>query len=130
ANRRLIFLDYDGTLSPFKNDPTLAKPEARLKKILKNLCEDTRNRVVIISGRDKNSLEKWLGEFRVDLISEHGVWLKENGRNWETIAKLRNDWKDEMRHVMELYVDRTPGSFIEEKDYSLVWHFRKVETGL
>jgi trehalose 6-phosphate synthase/phosphatase len=32
--------------------------------------------------------------------------------------------------VLELYVDRTPGSFIEEKDYSLVWHYRKVETGL
>jgi trehalose 6-phosphate synthase/phosphatase len=32
--------------------------------------------------------------------------------------------------VLELYVDRTPGSFIEEKDYSLVWHHRKVETGL
>ena len=32
--------------------------------------------------------------------------------------------------MMDLYVSRTPGSFIEEKDYSLVWHFRKVETGL
>ncbi len=130
ANRRLIFLDYDGTLSPFRPDPSLAKPEIRLRKVLKNLSEDVRNRVVIISGRDRSSLEKWLGEFKVDLISEHGVWLKEYGKNWETIAKLRNDWKDEMRHVMELYVDRTPASFIEEKDYSLVWHFRKVETGL
>ena len=27
-------------------------------------------------------------------------------------------------------MNRTPGSFIEEKDYSLVWHYRKVETGL
>lgn len=130
ANKRLIFLDYDGTLSPFKTDPTLAKPDIKLKKVLKSLCEDHANKVIIISGRDKNTLEKWLGEYRVDLISEHGVWLKENGRKWKTIAKLRNDWKNEMRHVMELYVDRTPGSFIEEKDYSLVWHFRKVETGL
>src|SRR5690606_16131083 len=86
ANRRLIFLDYDGTLSPFRPDPSLAKPEIRLRKVLKNLSEDVRNRVVIISGRDRSSLEKWMGEFMVDLISEHGVWLKEYGKNWETIA--------------------------------------------
>ena len=35
-----------------------------------------------------------------------------------------------MRAVLELYVSRTPGSFIEEKDFSLVWHFRRVENGL
>ena len=32
--------------------------------------------------------------------------------------------------VLDGYVDRTPGSFVEKKDYSLVWHYRKVETGL
>jgi len=31
---------------------------------------------------------------------------------------------------MEFYVDRTPGSFIEEKSYALAWHYRKVEKGL
>lgn len=130
ASSRLIFLDYDGTLSPFKTDPMLAKPDHKLKKMIRCLGDDPKNRLIIISGRDKTTLEKWLGEFNVDLISEHGVWLKEKGKKWMTIAKLSNEWKKEMRHVMELYVDRTPGSFIEEKDYSLVWHFRKVETGL
>jgi trehalose 6-phosphate synthase/phosphatase len=32
--------------------------------------------------------------------------------------------------VLEMFTDRTPGAFIEEKDYSLVWHYRKVEEGL
>lgn len=130
SKNRMIFLDYDGTLSPFKTDPMLAKPDVKLKKIIKNLGDDPKNRLVIISGRDKNSLEKWLGDYNVDIISEHGVWLKEQGKKWATIGKLSNEWKNDMRHVMELYVDRTPGSFIEEKDFSLVWHFRKVETGL
>ena len=31
---------------------------------------------------------------------------------------------------MEYYVLRTPGAFIEEKHHSLVWHYRKVESGL
>jgi trehalose 6-phosphate synthase/phosphatase len=32
--------------------------------------------------------------------------------------------------VLETYVDRTPGTFIEEKTYSLVWHYRKAQKGL
>jgi len=50
--------------------------------------------------------------------------------HWESIARLQSRWKSDFRQVLETYVDRTPGSFIEEKDYSLVWHFRKVEAGL
>lgn len=130
ASSRLLFLDYDGTLAPFTTDPALAKPDIKLKRILQGFTQDEKNKLVIISGRDKNILEKWLGNYNVDIIGEHGVWLKEQDRGWYTITKLQNNWKDEMRHVMEQYVDRTPGSFIEEKDYSLVWHFRKVEAGL
>lgn len=31
---------------------------------------------------------------------------------------------------MDLYSRRTPGSMIEEKSYSLAWHYRRVENGL
>ena len=43
---------------------------------------------------------------------------------------MRNDWKDEFRPIFESYVDRTPGSFVEEKDYSLVWHYRDADPDL
>ncbi len=33
------------------------------------------------------------------------------------------EWKEEIRPLLELYVDRTPGSFIEEKEYSLIWYY-------
>ena len=66
----------------------------------------------------------------IDIIAEHGVWLKERHKGWFTISSLSKAWKNELRAVLELYVSRTPGSFIEEKDFSLVWHFRRVENGL
>lgn len=39
---------------------------------------------------------------------------------------MNNKWKDEIRPILELFVDRTPNAMLEEKDYSLVWHFRNV----
>jgi len=130
AEKSLFFLDYDGTLVQFSDTPDKAVPDKELLNILKKLTANPKNQVVIISGRDRNTLEKWLGHLDIDFIGEHGVWLKERGQDWRTITKLSGNWKKEIRSVLELYVDRTPGSFIEEKDYSLVWHHRKVETGL
>lgn len=130
AQNRLIFLDYDGTLTPFRAKPGQAEPDGELIDLLRRLTADPKNQVVIISGRDCHTLEKWLGTLPVDIIAEHGVWLKKYGQGWTTIRTMDNDWKDNIRPVMDLHVSRTPGSLIEEKDYSLVWHYRRVETGL
>lgn len=130
CQNRMLFLDYDGTLTGFHPDPQMAKPDTILINLLKRLASNPKNRVIIISGRDKGTLDKWLGSLDIDIIAEHGIWLKEKTGKWETITKLKNSWKTEFRPVLNAYVDRTPGSFVEEKDHSLVWHFRKVETGL
>lgn len=130
AKRRLIFADYDGTLSPYTDDPSSAGPDKDLLLLLKTLAQDQKNRVVIISSREKNTLERWLGHLPIDLVAEHGVWLKEGGGDFQLIDKIENRWKYEIRPILEDYVGRTPGSFLEEKDYSLVWHYRRVETGL
>ncbi len=130
ARQRLIFLDYDGTLVPFCDEPELAEPDDHLLAILRALCSDKRNRVVVISGRDRATLQQWLGCLNSDIIAEHGLWRRENGGDWESIPSLRNDWKDVVRPVLDAYVGRTPGSMIEEKEYALVWHYRKVKAGL
>ena len=130
VDKTLFFLDYDGTLIEFSDTPEKAVPDKELIQLLETLSSNPKYQVVIISGRDRNTLQKWLGHLDLDFIGEHGVWLKERGQDWRTLTKLSSHWKNEIRSVLELYVDRTPGSFIEEKDYSLVWHHRKVETGL
>ncbi len=129
GKKRLILLDYDGTLTPFHKDPQAAKPDEELHSIFKKLTADPKNRIVVISGRDRESLQKWLGTYDIEFIAEHGVWLKERGEGWHMIDELPIDWKEEIRPILDLYVDRTPGSLIEEKEYSLVWHFRKTEAG-
>ena len=126
SNERLIFLDYDGTLVPFKDAPELAQPDDELLKMLNDLTSENRNEVIIVSGRDKKTLEDWFGKLNLNLVAEHGAWIKEKGRSWKTLEPLENYWKDEIRPILDIYVDRTPGSFIEEKDFSLVWHYRKA----
>ncbi|REE02151.1 bifunctional alpha,alpha-trehalose-phosphate synthase (UDP-forming)/trehalose-phosphatase [Marinoscillum furvescens] len=130
AKKRLIFLDYDGTLVGFHSDPTKTKPDKELRSILSKLTKDKKNRVVVISGRGRENLEEWLADFDLEIIAEHGVWIREKGSEFKTLTHLNDGWKDAIMKVLEGYVDRTPGSFVEKKDYSLVWHYRKVETGL
>ena len=130
SHQRLIFLDYDGTLAHFKSEPNHAKPDEELLDILEKLTGDSRNHVVIISGRGRDPLEDWLGHLRVSLICEHGLWLRAYEGKWRKLKDVDDDWKKEIHPVLDSYVSRTPGSFIETKDYSLVWHFRKVEMGL
>ena len=130
SQNRLLFLDYDGTLVGFKSDPLEATPDEELMTILDNLIQQKSNRVSIITGRSHHTMEQWFGHMNLDIIAEHGVWFKEQGTEWQTHENLSAEWKKNISEVLEGYVSRTPGSFIEEKDYSLVWHYRKVETGL
>jgi trehalose 6-phosphate synthase/phosphatase len=130
SKNRLVLLDYDGTLVSFTSKPTKIKPDKELSGLLKGLISEPNNEVIIVSGRDKNSLGKGFKKFDINLIAEHGVWIKCKKNSWEIIEPLRDDWKEEIHPLLELYVDRTPGSIIEEKDYSLVWHYRKADPEL
>ncbi|MTI30466.1 bifunctional alpha,alpha-trehalose-phosphate synthase (UDP-forming)/trehalose-phosphatase, partial [Xanthovirga aplysinae] len=130
ANKRLIFLDYDGTLMPFLDNPAHAKPDEELLALLKKLSIDPKNRLILISGRDKNTLGDWMGNLPLEIVAEHGVWHKNQSSDWNLLSPLENSWKKDFKPVIETYVNRTPRSFIEEKDFSLVWHYRKVDTGL
>lgn len=130
ASSRLFFLEYDGGLVDYRNRPLMARPDDALLELLSELSKDTKNRVVVVSSREKATMQDWLGELNIDIIAEHGVWIKQRGTGWQTMLSLMDDWKKDIRLILDLYVDRTPASFIEEKEYSLVWHYRRVETGL
>ncbi|TGE06159.1 bifunctional alpha,alpha-trehalose-phosphate synthase (UDP-forming)/trehalose-phosphatase [Hymenobacter fodinae] len=130
ADQRLLLLDYDGTLAPFNPQPQRAKPDPEMLFLLQALTANPKNRVVIISGRDRTTLQGWLGHLPLDFIAEHGVWLRSAGEDWHMFQALRNDWKTEIRPILETYVARTAGSFIEDKEYSLVWHYRRADSEL
>jgi trehalose 6-phosphate synthase/phosphatase len=130
APRRLLFLDFNGTLAPFHATPDRAKPDDELLQLLSGLTQNPQNEVVIVSGHDRNALENWFGHLRVGFIAELGVWLRRAGEDWTLFQDMRTDWKRELRPVLDQYVNRTAGSFIEDKEYSLAWHYRRADAGL
>ncbi|MEM6769432.1 MAG: trehalose-phosphatase, partial [Bacteroidota bacterium] len=129
ASKRLLFIDYDGTLMGFNEDPQAVFPDEEVLDILTKLAADEKNCVVINSGRDRDTLQKWLGHLDVEMAAEHGVWMKENGQ-WHLNPNVVAGWKPKIRELLENLVARTPGSFIEEKDYSLAWHYRSIDREL
>jgi trehalose 6-phosphate synthase/phosphatase len=130
AERRLLLLDYDGTLQRLTSRPQRTQPDKELLTLLADLAADPHNRVVVISGRDRTELDQWLGHLPLDFIAEHGVWLRRAGEDWHLFQEMQATWKREFRSLLEQYVRRTAGSFIEEKDYSLAWHYRRADAGL
>jgi trehalose 6-phosphate synthase/phosphatase len=130
AKNRILFLDYDGTLVNFVNNPEHAFPDESLISLIQSLTELKNTKVVLISGRDKESLGKWWLKIPVVLIAEHGVWIRKIGKDWTLSEKVQNNWMESVRPVIETFVDRTPGTFLEEKSYSLAWHYRKADPEL
>ena len=51
ALHKILFLDYDGTLAPFREDPETAYPYPGIRKALDKLMENDNIHVYIISGR-------------------------------------------------------------------------------
>lgn len=129
AKNRLIILDYDGTLVGFKKQIEHAFPDEELYQLLDLLSNNHNNHLAIISGRNHETMEHWFGSKNYNLIAEHGAWSRRN-QEWEHIPGLSNNWKEEVHLLMDAFSDRTPGSFVEEKSYSLVWHYRNVQKGL
>lgn len=126
AEKRCILLDYDGTLAPFTRMPADAVPGETLYGLLRSLCDDPKNHIAVISGRDAETLEKWLGKLPLTLVAEHGAQIKMKGSTWEQVTTVSSSWKDDIRPLLQVFVSRCAGSFIEEKKNTLVWHYRNT----
>jgi trehalose 6-phosphate synthase/phosphatase len=125
AKRRLIILDYDGTLTSFKPTPPEAKPSDSLKRLLAALACDPCNDVAILSGRDRATLTEWFGELPIVLGAEHGFFVKPVGQPWHATKHAHTEWKPAIRDIMA--EADLPGAFIEDKVVGVVWQYRRCD---
>ncbi|KAF8979752.1 hypothetical protein BGZ46_005093 [Entomortierella lignicola] len=135
AKRRLLLLDYDGTLVPFERTtpvrPVRKTSSEDMITIVKQLVDDPRNIVYIMSGRTRESLDGIFGHIaNIGLCAEGGCFLKFPGKlNWESQFQEGSDmnWQRKVMEMFEYYKERTPGSEIEVKTVPIVWHYRQAD---
>ena len=131
GEKRLLMFDYDGTLISFAKKPEDAKPDTELKRLLLVLARKRKNHLAIISGRDRSTMEKWLGDIPCSLAAEHGAWIRFDPHSgWRVQKTVTTDWKFQVMPILKAYEARVPGSFVEEKELGLAWHYRKANPEL
>ncbi len=126
AKSRLLLLDYDGTLVDFSSNPELAVPSDNLLQLIGDLCAVEANDVYIISGRNSAWLQKHFHSLPVNLIAEHGARYKWKDSEWQTDLQTHNEWKEQVHNIMEMYERRCANTFVEEKEFSMAWHYRNA----
>ncbi|MBA0736598.1 hypothetical protein Gogos_010134 [Gossypium gossypioides] len=127
TSSRLILLDYDGTMMP----PTSVNkgPSHEVISVLNRLCDDPKNIVFIVSGRDRDTLSKWFSSCeKLGIAAEHGYitrWTRDSA--WETYRSVDLSWKEVVEPIMQLYMEATDGSCIENKESAVVWHHQDAD---
>jgi trehalose 6-phosphate synthase/phosphatase len=150
AKKRLFMFDYDGTLTPIVKDPKAAIPSERVMRTLKALAADHQNAVWIISGRDQDFLQEYLGHIdELGFSAEHGSFMRHpRTTDWINLAEQFDmSWQSEVLECFKKYTEKTPGkfphihpshmhtnkfagSFIERKRCALTWHYRPADPKL
>lgn len=123
AEKKIFCLDYDGTLISLMSNPDDAKPDDNLVELLNNLSENYR--ICVVTGRDKQTMNKWIENAKIEISAEHGQFYRKDGHWIQSDADLR--WKESAKQIINFFVERTPESFMEEKESALCFHYRKAD---
>jgi trehalose 6-phosphate synthase/phosphatase len=124
----LALLDYDGTLVPYTATPELARPDPVLIELLGDLASRPRTEVHVVSGRARETLERWLGSLPIALHAEHGFWSRRLGSSeWVATGEVGGTWREPALAILREVTARTPGSLIEVKAVALAWHYRMAD---
>lgn len=126
AKNRLVLLDYNGTLVNHKSVPDMEELSGYIADTIVKLKMNPRTKIFIITGRLYTDIDKFLDHIPVNKIAEDGAMLKENGI-WKNQITDDYIWKQTIVPIMNQINAICPGSFVEEKNYSLAWHYRNSE---
>ncbi len=92
-------------------------------QVLRRLCADPHNQVVIISGRDRHFLDRYFAKLPLALTAEHGYLVRDKVGVWRETKTQPPHWKPIIRRELDEAARDLPGVKLEEKASSLVWHF-------
>jgi len=125
-NRLILFLDFDGTLTPIVSRPNRARLSRPVRETLRKLVGLLP--VVVISGRAPKDLRQRVGLQKVCYVGHHGLSCLETDGNvtWLTTPPDRTlvrRWLQALRIAAE----GIEGAFVEDKGVTVALHDRLVK---
>lgn len=125
--RLILFLDFDGTLSPVAATPAAARLPARMRSVLLRLILLPGVQVAVMSGRPAVYLRRTIRLRRIFYGGNHGLQLLGPQTNFSHpgAKRLRRQIQNWARMWRDP-VARIPGAFLENKGVSLGLHYRNV----
>jgi trehalose 6-phosphate synthase/phosphatase len=127
ARNRLVLLDYDGTLVNYVSAPETARLPEYIFDILYSLIDVPKTRTFIITGRGHEDIDRLLKHIPISIIAEHGAMIKEDGV-WKNQLIDNFSWKAPIIKILDRFTELCQGSYIEEKGFSVAWHYRSSES--
>ncbi len=128
SNRSVLFLDYDGTLAPFKINRTKAIPYPGVLPLLQELISTEICRIVVVSGRPVDEIVKLVDSTPLpEIWGSHGYERLKPGEDLQQI-KLPDNAKVGLEEAQEAVSDISPDR-IERKYSSIAMHWRGLGIG-
>uniref|UniRef100_A0A061SCE1 Trehalose-phosphate synthase 1 n=1 Tax=Tetraselmis sp. GSL018 TaxID=582737 RepID=A0A061SCE1_9CHLO len=146
--RRLIVLGYNATLTQAREAPLAPKrhfdqikAETKVNsatcEYIQRLAAHPAVTVVIMSGSDRARLLDTFSNLEdVWLVAENGIYMRPplkhsgpcGGDTWIcNFPSLNSDWLDAVQLVFEYFCERTPRSYVEVRESSIVWSYKYAD---
>ncbi len=122
SENTIIFLGYNGTLVDYTDKTEDKTPDKALYDTLAKVSQRPNVELCITSCSENENLQKWFADTDYRLISDHGAFYRKHNI-WTELEALKTDWMEDVIPVLETFVDRTPGSYLDINRFSLAWHY-------
>ena len=127
AERRILVLDYDGTLREITLSPEEARPTRELHDLLAELTSLPDVEVHVVSSRRRETMQAWLGDLPLHLSAEHGYVWRPPGGDWTQLHKVDLSWMPRVREILEQVANEVTGTMVEVKSCAVAWHYRMAD---
>lgn len=122
--RPALFLDLDGTLLEFAREPSGVAPTARLLELLGRLSVAMGGAMAVISGRPIHEIDRLLRPHTLPAAGVHGL-QRRSSRGSESTPSRLDGQLEAVRPRLDAFVERNPGTLVEDKCFSLALHYRQ-----
>ncbi|MBN2602991.1 MAG: trehalose-phosphatase [Candidatus Thermoplasmatota archaeon] len=128
SNCLLLFLDYDGTMVYFKEKPRDVKTPKQVKQVLTQLCKKQKFSIFIVTGRGIKEIKNLVDVKGICYAALHGLIVEFSDGTRKHWNPSKSDQKliESIIKNAQIIFKKESGVLIEDKDYTVAFHYRMV----